>query len=176
MAKQAKEAKAPKDDSITIYEVSFIFLPTIAEADVVSKVENLRQTISKAGGTIISHEDPVLIDLAYRMTKVTPNSRHKADSGYFGWVKFEISRDNVEAIKKIQKSLDDNEEILRSLIIKTVRENTLINGKMKLQKEEKTKKTYSTEEIDESVDLGEELPKEASSEDMDKSIDELVIN
>lgn len=138
-----KENTQEKADMLTVYEVSYLLLPSLAQEQVPAKVESIKQAISSAGGSVISFEDPVLIDLAYSMVKVLQTSRHKADSGYFGWIKFEVAKDAVEAIKK---TLDNSEEILRYLIIKTVKENTLLNGKMKLQREDKIVKTDSEED------------------------------
>lgn len=159
--------KAEKEDVLTIYEVSYLFLPFGASGDVLAKAEDLKKTISSLEGQMISFEEPVLIDLAYPMVKVTNSSRQKADSGYFGWVKFELSQNKIADLKK---ALDSNDLILRYLIIKTVRENTMLEGKMKLRKEEKN----VPEEIKEEVKPAENVPV-SIPEDIDKTIDDLVI-
>ena len=151
-----------------IYEVSYLSLPHIAPEQISQKATSLKDSIVSLGGTIISDENPVLIPLAYEMIKVVGTVRHKVDSGYFGWVKFEIEADKINELKK---SLDSNDDIIRYLIIKTVRENTLLNGKMKLQKEEKVRR-----EEDVPVDVVDaEIPQEVVPADLDKSIDELVV-
>jgi hypothetical protein len=61
-------------------------------------------------------------------------------------------------------------EVLRYIIIKTVRENTLLTGKMKLKSEDKVKK--EDEEVLTDVSL---VEKESTPEELDKSIDDLVI-
>lgn len=154
------------DGNLTVYEVSYLFLPSIAHEQIPSKAAALKGMISSVGGEIISDEDPVLVDLAYSMTKIVQTVRHKVTSGYFGWIKFEIGREGIETVKK---ALDSNDEVLRSLFIKTVRGNTLLNGKMMLKKEEKTRK-----EDEEISDIPEVL-KEIIPEELDKSIDDLVI-
>ncbi len=161
-----KETKIQeKEDTSTVYEVSYVLLPSLAVEQVPAKATSLKEMIQTAGGAVISDENPVLIDLAYPMTKVVSTIRHKATTGYFGWIKFDMSKDGIGAVKK---ALDANDEILRYLIIKTVRENTLLTGKMMLKKEDKMKKE---DEID-----GEVKPEEvASVEEIDKSIDDLVV-
>ena len=149
-----------------IYEVSYLLLPSLADEQISAKSAALKEMIQSAGGTIISGEDAVLIDLAYSMTKVIGTTRHKANSGYFGWVKFGIEAD---AISKVKKAFDGDDDVLRFLVVKTVKENTLLHGKMMFKKEDKTKKE---EEI---VDEVSSEPKEAIPEDLDKSIDDLVI-
>lgn len=162
MEKENKE----KGVDTTVYEMSYLLLPSLASEQVPAKATEIKNMLTSVGGAVISSEDPILIDLAYPMLKVTLTSRQKVDSGFLGWVKFEIGSENVEIIKK---NLDTNAEVVRYLIIKTVRENTLLGGKMNIQKEERMKK-----EEDALVEVSEEV-KEASLEEMDKSIDDLVI-
>jgi ribosomal protein S6 len=153
-------------DKMTVYELSYLLLPSFSEAESAQKAGALKETVSSLGGAVISDENPVLIDLAYQMTKVVGTIRHKESRGHFGWVKFEMTPSGIEALKK---NLDLDQDILRYLIVKTVRENTLLNGKIRLQKEEKGKK-------DEEVLVeAPEVPKESVPEEIDKSIDELVI-
>ena len=160
-------AEELKDKSL-VYEVSFLLLPSLASEQVPGKAASLKEILTSLGGEVLSGEDPVLIDLAYPMLKIIQTVRHKVNTGYFGWIKFEISK---EGIGKVKKALDANDDIVRYLIIKTVRENTLLNGRMKLAKEEKVRK-------DEDVEADEVAPestKETTVEELDKSIDNLVI-
>lgn len=154
-------------DTVTVYEVSYLLLPSLAPEQVPAHVASVKEVIEKAGGAVISSEDPVLIDLAYPMSKVIQTTRHKATTGYFGWMKFEIEKDGLAGI---QKSLDAIPEILRYLIVKTVRENTLLNGRMILRKEEKESE-INAEVSDEGMPVDDSAP----AEDIDKSIDGLVI-
>jgi ribosomal protein S6 len=152
----------------SVYEVSYLLLPSLAETQVPSKALTLKETLTRLGGAVISDEDPVLIDLAYPMLKVNTTVRHKVTTGYFGWIKFEMSSSVVE---KVKKALDADTDVVRYLIIKTVRENTLLNGKMKFQKEVRTQSVVEDSVVDEIP----EISKEIVPEDLDKSIDELVV-
>jgi ribosomal protein S6 len=156
-----------KSDMLTVYEVSYLLLPSLALEQVPGKATSLKEMVTRLGGTLISDENPVLIDLAYPMVKVVGTDRHKANSGYFGWIKFEMTAVDVE---KVKKALDADVDTLRYLIIKTVRENTLLNGKMKLQKEEKFARE---DEMLEEVPL--EALKEESVEELDKAVEEIVV-
>ncbi|HEY0220856.1 MAG TPA: 30S ribosomal protein S6 [Candidatus Paceibacterota bacterium] len=155
-----------KGDGVTVYEASYLLLPSLAEAQVPLEVASIKEAVTSRGGEVISSEDPILIDLAYQMTKVTPTSRVKTQRGYFGWVKFELPAGEIENIKKY---LENNANIIRNLVIKTVRENTLLTGKMNIQREEREKRGE-----DEAVDPEVEV-KETPTEEVDKSIDDLVI-
>lgn len=163
------EKTLEKGDTLTVYEVSYLLLPSLAQAQVPAKVTALKGLLTSAGGQVISDENPILIDLAYPMTKVVQTVRHKCTMGYFGWIKFEVTKEGIEAIKK---SFDADNEILRYLIIRTVRENTLLSGKMKLKFEETKKEGegYESETVVAPV-----AEKEATPEEIDKSIDDLII-
>ena len=171
--KVAKAKKTtPMSDVISdvnlVYEVSYLLLPTLTAAQVEEQVSLLKSAVTAAAGTLISDENPVMIDLAYSMTKVVGITRHKCVTGYFGWMKFDMPQG---AIVSIKKTFDTNDTVLRSLILKTVRENTLLNGKMMLKKEEKSREDAAPNE-DEVVEVAEGV---ATPEEIDKSIDELVI-
>ncbi len=162
-----KQEVVTDNDTLTVYEVSYLLLPSLAVEQVPAKVASLKGVLTSAGGQVISDENPVLIDLAYPMTKVVQTVRHKCTMGYFGWVKFEITKEGIGSVKK---NLDMDNEVLRYIIIKTVRENTLLTGKMKLKSEDKVKK--EDEEVLTDVSL---VEKESTPEELDKSIDDLVI-
>lgn len=156
-----------KSDMSAVYEVSYLLLPSLAVEQVPGKASSLKEMVTRLGGAVISDENPVLIDLAYPMVKVVGTDRHKANTGYFGWIKFEMTTEDVE---KVKKAFDADVNTVRYLIIKTVRENTLLNGKMKLQKEEKMMR-----EDDNVEDAPADVLKETAPEEVDKSIDELVV-
>lgn len=158
-----------KGDNATVYEVSYLLLPSLALEQVPGKAAALKDALTSLGGEIISLESPVLIDLSYSMTKVVQTTRHKVSKAYFGWMKFEMGSEEVE---KVKKALDIDADVLRYLIVKTVRENTLLNGKMKLGREEKMKEIKEGDEVEGVIEPSKE---ENPQEDIDKSIDELVI-
>ena len=162
-----KQEIVTDNDTLTVYEVSYLLLPSLAVEQVPAKVASLKGVLTSAGGQVISDENPVLIDLAYPMTKVVQTVRHKCTMGYFGWVKFEIAKEGIGSVKK---NLDMDNEVLRYLIIKTVRENTLLTGKMKLKSEDRVRK-----EEDEVLVESPAVEKESTPEELDKSIDDLVI-
>jgi ribosomal protein S6 len=120
-------------DESRVYELGYILVPSIPEEKVVAEVDTLHALLVKNHAEIVSFEHPILIDLAYSMTKVVSTQRSKHSRGYFGWVKFTGTPEGLTAIKKV---LDLSSTVLRYMIVKTVRENTLLNGKMMFVKEE----------------------------------------
>ncbi|MCA9352460.1 hypothetical protein KC866_03690, partial [Patescibacteria group bacterium] len=65
---------------------------------------------------------PQLIDLAYDMSTMINNKKHTYSQAYFGWIKFDITPDLVETLTEKVEGL---ESIIRMIMIKTERENTL---------------------------------------------------
>lgn len=149
-----------------VYELGYHIVSTVAEENLSKEVETLKAIILKDGGSLISEGEPKLINLAYSMTKSVADTKKKFTSAYFGWIKFETKSELMPAIKK---AVDANSNVLRYLLIKTVRENTLFTPKLNVRapgKEEapaKVKKSIKTDE-----------KKATSVEDIDKSIDELI--
>lgn len=134
-----------------VYELGFHLLPTVAEEKVGDEISAILTEIEK-GGEIIQEEYPKLKDLAYSISKYIETKKTRFDKAYFGWIKFEGPTELAESLKKV---CDNHANVLRYLIIKTVRENTLVKPKEEKKEEEKGK--------------------EFSKKDVDKSIDELVI-
>jgi len=155
---------ANKTDTSKIYEIGYLLVSSLPDEKIPGEVQEIKQVITKAEGEIISSEDPILIDLAYPMVKVVSATRQKYSRGYFGWVKFEGEPASLETIKK---TLDLSSTILRYIIVKTVRENTLLNGKMVLRQEEREEEVLPEDMNDEVVDSVE-------GEVLDKPIDDLV--
>jgi len=153
----------PKTDTSKIYELGYILVSSLPDEKITAEVASIKELLSKNGSDIVSSEDPILIDLAYPMVKVVSAQRQKYSRGYFGWVKFESE---PEALAEIKKALDLSSTILRYMIIKTVRENTLINGKMVLRKEEREE--VATEEMVDEVSAD-------ASEVLDKSVEEDLV-
>ncbi len=105
-----------------VYELGYLLVPTIASEDVPAMYTALKDTVVSFGGEFIMDEMPKLIPLAYTMVKVVSNVRNKFDSGYFGWLKFYMATEKVDELKK---KLDLDPKIIRFLILKTVKENTM---------------------------------------------------
>jgi ribosomal protein S6 len=105
-----------------VYEISFIFDNKLDEGTALKKFDALKQSIATLGGSFISEEAPYMRELAYEMIRVQNNVNVRFNEGYFGWVKFELDADKV---KNLEKGIKLDEQVVRYLIVKTVRENTV---------------------------------------------------
>lgn len=105
-----------------VYEISFIFDNRLDESAALEKSNALKQSIATLGGSFISEEAPYMRELAYEMIRVQNNINVRFNEGYFGWIKFEMEPSKVKGFEK-QLMLD--EQMVRFLIVSTVRENTV---------------------------------------------------
>lgn len=147
------------DVNSRVYEVGYILVPTLSEEEVPAVYGDLKDLVASFGGEIISDEMPRMISLAYSMLKVVANVRNKFNTGYFGWVKFSMDTEKVDELKK---KLDFNPNVIRFLVLKTVKENTIaakrfvradMHRKPMVKKNENEEATpINKEEIDKEID------------------------
>jgi ribosomal protein S6 len=81
----------------------------------------IRAIIEKGGGSFIAEGAPGLQKLAYPMGAREGEKLIEYDRGYFGWLKFEAS---TAVAKELTQTLSTNPAILRSMVFRTVREDT----------------------------------------------------
>ncbi|MFA6269603.1 MAG: 30S ribosomal protein S6 [Candidatus Paceibacterota bacterium] len=153
--------KNEENDNL-VYEVAYHFLPTVEESEILTEASKIKSIIEENEGLIISEEVPKLLVLAYDISKNINSKGQKFSKAYFGWVKFEVEPVKVLDIKNKIESLPN---VLRSLIVKTVKENTMSVSKIPTYKKETPKEEKGEEYV--------EKPK-ATEAELDKSIDELV--
>ncbi len=152
-----------KESKMTVYEVGYLLVPTIAEENVGGEVTSLKDMLSLNGAQFISDEYPKMMELAYEMSRNIANKKNKFTTGYFGWVKFELPTENALTVKA---NLDKNESVIRYLMIKTVRESTM-----------STKRTYTKDASKRRPSAAAEakLAEPIDEETIDKDIDALVL-
>ncbi len=152
-----------KESRVNVYEVGYIMVPTIPEESLGEEVTLLKDIFTEKGASLISDEYPKLIELAYEMSRSILNKKQKFSYGYFGWVKFECNTDQAKIVKEL---LDKNEKLVRFLMVKTVRENTM-SVKRSYGKQDGSKRRP--------VQKSKEAPEAIDEEVIDKEIDALVV-
>ena len=150
------------DTNSKIYEVGYLLVPTIKEEDVSVNYGNLKELVSSFGGEVISDDMPKMINLAYTMQKVVSNVRSKFDRAYFGWIKFTMDSQKVLELKA---RLDLDPNVIRFMILKTVKENTIATKRFVRGDAYGKPKTKSTKD---------EVVAPINKEEIDKEIDALV--
>ena len=105
-----------------VYEIGYLLAPTVDEGNLGNERDALVALITKSKGIVISEGQPQLIDLAYEMEKTLNNKRQTYQQAYFGWIKFDITPNLIDALAD---EIEAIETVIRSIMVKTVRENTL---------------------------------------------------
>ena len=152
-----------------VYEVGFLLVPTLSEEEVPAVYGDMKELVASLGGEVISDEMPKMINLAYTMSKTIQNINNKFDTAYFGWTKFFMDADKIADLKK---KLDFDPKVIRFLIIKTVKENTVASKKFASREGLKRKSPAATKK-EEGAEVA-EAPVEINKEEVDKEIDAMV--
>jgi ribosomal protein S6 len=162
---QVNESEIEIDKNSRVYEFGYLLVPTVEEVNVPVLYGNLKELVSSFGGVSISDEMPKMIPLAYTMVKVVANVRSKFSTAYFGWLKFMMDSDKVLELKK---KLDLDPNIIRFLILKTVKENTIASKRFVRGDMRKKPRSAKEESGETAVPI--------NKEEIDKEIDALVAN
>ena len=147
-----------------VYEVGYHVVPTVPEDELGARVTQVRDVIEAAGGRMIADEYPKHLDLAYPMVKVSANKRAIYHSAYFGWLKFDAEPKGAIAV---EAALKKDDFILRCILVKTVRENTMAPKKVFREKR--------FPDVERSAVKAGEKPA-MTEEELDKTIEDLVIS
>lgn len=147
---------------LSVYEIGYLMVPTIPEEGLGAEVTLFKDSLLEKGVIFISDEYPKLIELAYEMIRSIDNKKQKFSYGYFGWVKFECTPTEAKEIKSF---LEKNEKLIRYLMIKTVRENTMSVKRTYNKQDGSKRKVFSRPEETEVI----------NEETIDKEIEALVV-
>lgn len=158
-------------DETSVYEIGYLLVSSIPEEKVPEEAEAVKKIITTAGSTIIAEEAPHKENLAYTISKKNVSGGYERyDVAHFGWVKFELGSDKIEAVKK---SIELLPSMLRMLLVSTVRENTYLGKRAPalapIAAVTVAPATISGALADENKDVA-----PATIEEMDKSIDNMV--
>lgn len=155
--------KESSKDGVKVYEVGFHIAPFVSEENVAHEVSQIKEVLDKVKAEVISEDFPRLRALSYPITKVIKGDKKICDEAYFGWVKFEVSGDEIEAVKKAIEKIDN---VIRFLLIETVKENTLYGAKFVQDKEAKREKAEAVKG---------EAKEPVNEVELDKTIEGLVV-
>ena len=150
-----------------VYEISFIFDNKIEEGAALEKANALKQSIATLGGSFISEEAPYMRELAYEMIRVVNNVNVRFNEGYFGWIKFELDGDKV---KDLEKGIKLDEQVVRYMVVKTVRDNTVYTKRAPVIKAETLVNNEDDVNIDTTKDADPALAPEVIAEIVPEAI------
>lgn len=156
-------SKTNEMEGLKVYELGVQIVSDI-DIDAAGAVfADLKAEVEKKG-TVISEEAPKLRELAYTMEKHLHGKNIRYSTAYFAWVKFETNPEEIANLDEVAKS---NTKVLRYIIVKTVKENTLHGHKFAAPGKHEYKKEASK-------DASVEAEIQADDTEVEKAIDEMV--
>ncbi|MBY0472833.1 30S ribosomal protein S6 [Patescibacteria group bacterium] len=168
MAEKSQTAEVltqANSESRPVYEVGFHILPTVGDEGVAGVVDQIRSALGNA--EIISEQFPERKRLAYTVERSLTGKREKYDEAYFGFIKFALERESINAF---EDALRANKNVLRFLLIETVREDISTAPRRAVFASDR----LEGETIQKPKAVAEEPAGEVSEAELDKSIDALV--
>ncbi|MCE9628413.1 MAG: 30S ribosomal protein S6 [Candidatus Vogelbacteria bacterium] len=97
------------------YEIGYLLSPLVPEADKADKItEIIVKEVEAVGGTMVSQTTPHLRKLAYKIGKTINHKKTLVSDAYFGAVKFSVTPDKINTVKK---QVEKSDLIIRILVI-----------------------------------------------------------
>lgn len=159
------EGQTSVSDERRVYELGYLMVSTLSEAERESVLADLRTEVSNHGGTFISEGAPAEQTLAYTMYTRDREKNVAHDVAFFGWVKCEIPASAAETIAAYARA---HKKLIRSMFFRTVKEDTRANIIPGALKDVKRTGTIGT------GPRTEEDKKEVSEAELDKTVDSIV--
>jgi len=169
MAKKAavkKQAAEEREIILRVYEAGYHIVPHIKEENVDDIIAEIRAIIEKHQGSLIAEGAPVPLKLSYPMTTREGDKNVEYDRSYFGWLKFEAP---PEVVSDLEEYFRTTRSIFRSIVFKTVREDT----RAKLTKSPQLREVKRTETL-KTVHKAEEAAGPVSEADLDKALETIT--
>ena len=153
-----------------VYELGYHVLSTVGEERLKEEVQKIKDALEKHHAILIAEEVPTIFRLAYTIIRGVGGKREKYDTSYFGWVKFDLP---IGEVVKLKDELEKNENILRFLVIKTVREDTRAPHMPNPSKDEE--KTLREKHLAQSPQVKKDPVATVSEAELNRTIEELVV-
>ncbi len=104
-----------EEQEIASYELAYHILPTVAEGEVMTVENELKDLITKASGQIFDTEAAERFELAYEIDKYLEGKYRKFTSAYFGWTRFKLA---PSALTALTEQVDEHKHLLRFLLVR----------------------------------------------------------
>jgi ribosomal protein S6 len=149
-----------------VYEIGYHVSPATKEGEVDAVVSEIRALIEKEGGRLLAEGAPSLTKFSYNIAALEAGKRVEYDRGYFGWIKFEGPTASAAAL---EEALKLHTAILRSIVFRTVREET--RARFKTQGLRDVKRTDTLKAAPRAV---EESAAPVSEADLEKALQDIT--
>lgn len=105
-----------------VYEVAYHLTPSTTPEEVAAFMSGVHGMLETESAAIIKEEAPKARTLAYTVRRKIGNTWHTFSSSQFGWIKFESE---MATSARVKSMLDRDDRVIRFLIVKTSREDTM---------------------------------------------------
>jgi small subunit ribosomal protein S6 len=151
-------------NEVKLYELGFHLNPAITDDQVSSKIDEIKAVLTKNGAEIVKEGEAQSMKLAYEITKSIGGKNERFTSSTFSWVQFNLGSEGLEEIKE---AIDLNDEIIRSLIVKTTDDEEHSTSKIANEDE-----SEESEESDNSGEAKVEEPVKEEKKEEEEPVEE----
>ena len=109
-------------DEISVYEAAFHIDANLSETETRKAFDDVKEAITKAGGTPFAEALPTRVDLAYTISQIHEGIRRNHTTANFAWVAYELEPVNQA---EVDETLRTNRNIVRHLVILTTKEEAV---------------------------------------------------
>ena len=155
------------DSRERVYEFAYLFSVSLDSEQLEKEFSKLKEEIEKISKEIVSESAPELIDLAYTIKINDEGKNIKHDKAYFGWIKFVT---DPSYLGEFEEELKFNKNLIRYLLVKTVREDT--RAQLEEDAMRKLEEVKTTATIEQKPD--QEKQQQTEEEDIDKIVEDLL--
>jgi len=152
-------------NDVKLYELGFHLDPAITEDQIPSKVDGIKKVLTDKGAEIVKEGEAKAMKLSYEITKAISGKNVRFNTSIFDWVKFNATAEGIEAIKE---EIDSNDEVIRSIIVKTTDDEEHSTSKIANEEEEAEMDEEEVEDSEPKVEpkeIEKKLDKEEKAED-----------
>ncbi|HUQ30082.1 MAG TPA: 30S ribosomal protein S6 [Candidatus Paceibacterota bacterium] len=101
-----------------VYELGFHLDPELPQEEVKKTYQQIHALVEEKGA-LVAEGEPQKIPLAYRISRQEPSGRRDFDSAFFGWIAYETSAENHEAVLLHMKG---NSKVVRFIDLVTTKD------------------------------------------------------
>lgn len=157
MAKQEMEMNADEGTEPRVYELGFHLDPELPVEEVKKEYQAVREMIAEKAA-IVAEGEPVMVQLAYTISRAETAGRRDFDSAHFSWIVYEASPEDHASIVS---SAGANTRIIRFIDLVTTKDAARHAVEMRELAEKTAPKA--------------EEPEEAASAELDAALENVVV-
>ena len=146
-------------NDVKLYELGFHLDPAITEDKISSKIDGLKKVLTNNGAEIVKEGEAKAMKLSYEITKAISGKNVRFNTSTFAWIVFNATAKGIESIKE---EVDADDQVIRSIIVKTTDDEEHSTSKIANEEEEAEMDDEESKESE---------PKEIEPKEIEKKLD-----